>query len=136
MERQEEKLIEEILGKEFLVAAKEYGAKMKLAVGAQGASPKIQEAMERLASVAFAKGGEHLKSVMWTELAKKYPKLNTWVLCKGESGRMFMAKVVKAGAGSLRFQDYDGGKTEKVTHWMVVPEIEEQVKEAKEVAMN
>lgn len=135
MEKQEEKLIEGILGKEFLAAAKEYGAKMKLAVGVQGASPKIQEAMERLASVAFAKGGEHYRNTMWTELAKKYPKLNTWVLCKGESGRQFMAKVVKAGAGSLRFQDYDGNKTEKVTHWMVIPDVEEKV-EAKEVAMN
>lgn len=136
MDRQEEKLIEQILGKDFLAAAKEYGAKMKLAVGVQGANPKIQDAMERLASVAFAKGGEHLKSQMWNKLEKKYPKLNTWVLCKGESGRLFVAKVVKAGAGSLQFRDYDDKKTEKVVYWMDVPEPEKEGKEAKEVAMN
>lgn len=136
MEKKEEKLIEQILGKEFLAAAEEYGAKMKLAVGVQGANPKIQEAMERLASVAFAKGGEHLKSRMWNKLADRYPKLNTWVLCKGESGRLFVAKVVKAGAGTLQFRDYDDKKTEKALYWMDVPEIEKEGKEAKEVAMN
>jgi hypothetical protein len=134
MEKREEQLIERILGKEFLNAAKEYGKQIKVAVAIQGASPNVQTAMERIASVAFAKGAENFRSSLWHPLAKKYPKLNTPVLCKGESNVLFIAEFVKTADGGIKSKDMNHCPTERVEYWMEIPNSE--IRATKEVAMN
>lgn len=132
MEKVEEKLIEKKLGRDFLKAAKTYGANMRLACAGQGANENVQAALERIATVGFAKGASFFKECMWVKLAKSYPKLNTWLLCKGESGELFLAKFVKIANGAIKPKDKEGYTTEPVVYWMEIPEIEEE--ENKEAA--
>lgn len=124
MERQEEQLVERVLGKDFLKEAKEYGRQMRVACAMQGASENVQNAMQRIAEVAYAKGAESYKRNMWHELARRYPKLDAWMLFRGESGICFFGKIVKKN-GRLVSIGEDGKQTEKITHWMEVPNVED-----------
>ena len=132
MEKQEEKLIEKILGRDFLNAAKTYGASMRQACALQGASENVQSSMERIASVAFAKGASYLKETMWVKLENKYPRLNTWVLCKGDDDSLFIAKFVKTANGGIKAKNTSNEPTGRVVWWMDIPEVEDE--KGKEVA--
>lgn len=124
--------MEKILGRDFLNDAETYGRNMRLACAAQGASETIQASLERMATVAFCKGAEQYRSYQWNELAHRYPRLNTWVLCQGESGRLFVAEFVKTCDGGIKPKDTAHCPTERVRCWMEIPEAP---KEGKTVAM-
>lgn len=119
--------MERVLGKDFLAAAIKYGEDMRKACAIQGASENVQKSMQRIAEVAFAKGAEHYRQSQWHELAKKYPKLDAWMLFKGESGHLFFGKIVKS-KGTLVSVGEDGQPTEKVTHWLEIPNVEDMQK--------
>lgn len=134
MEKQEEKMIERIMGRDFLNAAKTYGASMRQACAKQGANENVQSSLERIATVGFCKGAEYFRSSMWHALAEKYPALDTFVLCMGDDGCLFIAKVVKTGTGNLAFVDEKGANTGAPKNWMLIPNVEErEVGGAKEV---
>lgn len=128
MERQEEMLIERVLGKDFLKEAKEYGVKMRVSCALRGASKNVQDAMQRIAEIAYAKGAEAYRRNQWHELEKKFPKLDAWMLFRGESGHLFFGKFVKSKGNRLISVGEDGNQTEKVTHWMEVPNVEDMQK--------
>ncbi len=131
MEKKEEMMIERILGKDFLDAAKIYGASMRKACAQQGANENIQSSLERIATVGFCKGAEFYRSNQWHELAEKYPALDTFLLCRAANGHLYIAKVVKAGNGRLAFKDEAGNKCEPPKHWMQLPNVEEVEEEPK-----
>lgn len=125
MEKNEEMMIERILGRDFLKAAKTYGASMREACARQGASENVQSSMERIATVAFCKGAEYFRSSLWHTLSDGYPALDTFLLCRGEDGHLYIAKVVKTGNGRLAFRDEAGNKCDPPRHWMQLPNVEE-----------
>ena len=98
---------------------------MRKACAEQGANENVQSSLERIATVGFCKGAEFFRSNLWHKLADKYPALDTFLLCRGEDGHLFIAKVVKTGNGHLAFVDESGEKTEAVKHWMQIPNVEE-----------
>lgn len=124
MERQEKLLVERVLGKDFLSAAVKYGEDMRKACAIQGASENVQKSMQRIAEIAFAKGAEYHRRNQWNELARKYPKLDAWLLFKGESGHLFFGKIIKKN-GTLVSVGEDGLPTEKITHWLEIPNLED-----------
>lgn len=124
MEQQEELLVERVLGKDFLTAAIKYGEDMKTACAIKGASKNVQQSMQRIVEIAFAKGAEFYRRNQWHELAEKYPKLDAWILFKGESGHLFFGKIIKNN-GILVSVGEDGQRTEKITHWLEIPNVED-----------
>lgn len=129
MDKRELDLVEKVLGKDFLKAAQEYAASIRMACAVKGATQTIQEAIARVAEVAFVKGAECYRREQWHELKDKYPKLDTFVLCKGtaEKGHtLFLSKFVKDDKGGIQSVGADGMQTEKVSHWLEIPNIEER----------
>ena len=135
MEKEERKLVEKILGRDFLGAAETYGRNMKNACAAQGASELIQQSLERMATVAFCKGAEFFKGEMWHKLADGYPPLNTWLLATNDAGVLMVLKVTKGKNGSLVFVDQDGDKFPKPKYWLLPPELKPEEEKAATIPM-
>lgn len=124
-------MIERVMGRDFLNAAKTYGASMRKACAEKGASENVQSSLERIATVGFCKGAEYFRSSQWHALAEKYPSIDTFLLCRGVDGHLFIAKLVKTGDGHLAFIGESGKQTEAVKHWMQIPNVEEREVEEK-----
>lgn len=134
MEQEERKLVEKILGRDFLNAAETYGRNMRIACAAQGASETVQSAFERIATVAFCKGAEFYRDGEWHQLENGYPPLDKWLLLSN-GGSFFVGRVVKGKNGSLYFQNEDEEKIPKPRYWMLPPDMEDQESKGKTVPL-
>ena len=135
MEKEERKLVEKILGRDFLLAAETYGRNMRNACAAQGASELIQQSLERMATVAFCKGAEFFREGMWHKLKDGYPPLNTWLLVTNDAEVLNIGKVVKKKNGTLAFVDQDDQRFPNPKYWMLPPDLEEEKPKAATIPM-
>lgn len=135
MEQEERKLVEKILGRDFLNAAETYGRNMRKACAMQGASELIQESLERMATVAFCKGAEFLYTGLWHKLADGYPPLDKMLFLKNDAGVMWIGKVVKYKNGTLVFVDQDGERIPKPHYWLLPPEVKKEEPKSKTIPL-